>query len=369
MYRRIQTYSKFQKHLFSIALSIICMMAPSGISFICSDIFQNFPTICAMIFFFFMVLASCNPVCWIYGILCAIFTAMWLNLKCTCPHWKPLPIGCLAETLCTCIITASISLLSFHLTIRTINQEDSNKQQLEEALNEKMCANLLRAIPHDLRTHLGGIIGNCSTYLDHQDSLTNSEKTDIVRSIYEASVWLARMAENLLTITHISESRLSISTRDEPVEEIISEALQKVRKHHPGCVIRVSVPKDFLFIPMDALLIEQVIINLLENALVHSESIAPAELIASEHPGFVSFTVRDYGRGIPKDMLEHLFEGTDRQPCATRGAGLGLVICRTIITAHHGTITGRNHAGGAEFTFTLPKEMEEKECCQKSISC
>lgn len=358
MYRKIRTLPKFQQHLFNVSLSAFCMIAPSGISLRCSDMFRHFPTICTLTFFLFVILASCNATCWLYGFLCAIFAAVWINIKCACPHWKPLPIGCLAETLCTCAITVSASFLTFHLTLRT-DQAEAAKQQLAEMQREKMCASLLRAIPHDLRTHLCGISSRSLTYLENGDSLTDSEKTEIVRDIYEASTWLISITENLLAVTQIRENGLSISTRDELVEEVISEALQKIRKRHPHCAIQVSVPEEITLIPMDALLIEQVIINLLENALIHSGSSKPVELTAVNLPDCVSFIIRDHGKGIPKDMLEHLFEGTGHCACATRGAGVGLSICKAIITAHHGTIAGRSHADGAEFTFELPKRKEE----------
>ena len=112
-------------------------------------------------------------------------------------------------------------------------------------------------------------------------------------------------------------------------------------------------------IPMDAVLIEQVTINLLENAIVHSESILPIDFIVEDHPEHVSFIVRDYGKGLSEEKLQNLFEtGTynnSRSSDSRKGMGIGLSICKTIITAHHGTLSGRNHADGAEFCFTLPK--------------
>ena len=112
-------------------------------------------------------------------------------------------------------------------------------------------------------------------------------------------------------------------------------------------------------IPMDAVLIEQVTINLLENAIVHSGSILPIDFIVEDHPEHVSFIVRDYGKGLSEEKLQNLFEtGTynnSRSSDSRKGMGIGLSICKTIITAHHGTLSGRNHADGAEFCFTLPK--------------
>ena len=234
-----------------------------------------------------------------------------------------------------------------------------HEKKLAEAEVEKMRANLLRAVSHDLRTPLTGIIGNCYAYLENGSFLQQSEKDELVKNISEDSTWLLHMVENLLTVTRIRGSNLSISTTEESVEEIIGEALQKLQSRHPGFEIHVSVPEEFLWIPMDAILIEQVMINLLENAYFHSGTHLPVDLIVTNSPDHVSFTVRDYGTGIPDAQLEHLFDGagyTNNVPDAQKGMGIGLTICKTIIAAHNGTLIGRNHDKGAEFIFTLPKK-------------
>ena len=224
---------------------------------------------------------------------------------------------------------------------------------------EKMRANLLRAISHDLRTPLTGIIGNSSLFLESQADLSSTEQRKIMTNIYEDSNWLLNMVENLLSVTRIQGDSLSINTTKEPVEEVVGEALEKLKKRYPDAAIRVKIPEEFLMIPMDAVLIEQVTINLLENAIVHSESILPIDFIVEDHPEHVSFIVRDYGKGLSEEKLQNLFEtGTynnSPSPDSRKGMGIGLSICKTIITAHHGTLSGRNHADGAEFCFTLPK--------------
>lgn len=362
MLTKVQTSSRIQRHLSSILLSVSCMATAVGISSAGSRVFRYFSSSCLLIFVLFIILASCHTADRLYGILCSVFTILWLNLEYTDlrPDFSFVSADHLADVLCAAIIAVFISLFTFSLSKRAA-LASAAEAQLAEAKQESMRANLLRAICHDLRTPLTGIIGSSLTYLDHHDTMSEEEKEALVRNIYEASTWLIHMAENLLTITRIKEGDLSINTREESVEEVVAEALQKTENRHNDCFIRVSVPKEFITIPMDATLIEQVIINLLENALLHSGAKKPIELIVADHQSFVSFTVRDYGNGIPEHMLEHLFEMTGQNESTEnrgRGMGIGLVICKTIITAHHGTIAGCNHADGAEFVFTLPKNKE-----------
>jgi len=172
------------------------------------------------------------------------------------------------------------------------------EKRLAEAEMEKMRANLLRAISHDLRTPLTGIIGNSSLFLESQNDLSSTEQRTIMTNIYEDSNWLLNMVENLLSVTRIQGDSLSINTTEEPVEEVVGEALEKLKKRYPDAAIRVKIPEEFLMIPMDAVLIEQVTINLLENAIVHSGSILPIDFIVEDHPEHVSFIVRDYGKGF-----------------------------------------------------------------------
>lgn len=365
MHKKVQSFSELQKHLFSILLCIFYMTAAAGISSACSHIFSRFSLNCTLVFVLFIMLASCRAADWPYGILCSIFAVLWLDTR-----LQYISADCLTDILIALTILSFLSLHTFRLA-RQAALAAASKKQLAEAETEKMRANLLRAISHDLRSPLTGIIGNSLTYLEHQDSLTNDEKETLVRNIYDASSWLVNMVENLLTVTHIRNHNLTISTREESVEEVVAEALQRIEKRHSDCIIHVSVPDDFIMIPMDAFLIEQVTVNLLENALLHSGTDVPIDFIVENYPDYVSFTVRDYGDGIPKHKLEHLFEDTDYTAPpkdAQKGMGIGLVICKTIITAHHGTITGHNHPDGAEFIFTLPKRKEEQHESQNRHS-
>jgi len=308
-----------------------------------------------------IIIISRYTVKYIYGIASSIISVILINFLFVYPYFRikfTLP-----DYPVSLAVMVAVSVLICSMKSSLTGQEDVIKErekQLSEIEMEKMRANLLRAISHDLRTPLTGIIGNSSLILESGDILSEKEKKELITNIYEDSGWLLNMVENLLTITRIRGDNLSITTKEEPVEEVIAEALQKVRKRYPGSEVNVKIPEELIMLPMDAILIEQVVINLAGNAIEHSESSKPIDLIVRDTPHAVIFTVRDYGVGIAPQNLDSLFEGEgysgSHASDAYRGMGIGLSICKTIITAHHGTIIGRNHGDGAEFIFTLPKE-------------
>ena len=206
-----------------------------------------------------------------------------------------------------------------------------NEKRLMEAEKERMRANLLRAISHDLRTPLTSIIGSSTLYLEAGDTMGEGEKRELVTHIQEDSNWLLNMVENLL------------------------------RKRLPDAKVRVRVPEELIMLPMDAILIEQVLINLMENAVVHSGSSEPVECTVEEDNREVYFYVRDHGRGIEPERISTIFDGTSgpsEDMGGHKGMGIGLSICKTIIAAHGGEIGVKNADPGAVFWFSLPKGAE-----------
>jgi len=230
---------------------------------------------------------------------------------------------------------------------------------------EKKCSNLFRAISHDMRTSLTSIAANSMTLEGNWAILSDSEKLANVSEICKDANWLSKMMENLLSITYIRENDLIIQLNDELVEEVVSEALCKLEEYYPGRDIQAKIPNNYIFLPMDAQLIEQVIINLLENALSGSGSTMPVEILVEEGADAVSFIVRGYRFGIPEDLLDLPFDGTvltaARTADAQKGIGLRLAACQAIMDIHRGTLKARNHSQGADFIFTLPKTAEYKE--------
>lgn len=257
--------------------------------------------------------------------------------------------------------TAAAATAAGILTSRFINRkmQEPSPEPVKEADLEKIRENLLRIISHDMRTPLSGITGNSLLYLEGAETLDDAEKLRLVTHIHEDSSWLLHIVENLLAIARIRDGGHGVRTREEVVEEVLGETLQKMETRHPDFKIRVTIPDEIILLPMDALLIEQVLINLLENALLHSGGSEPVDIIVEDGEDFATFIVRDYGQGIPEDMLDRLFDSSslaDETSDSHERTGTGLLICKAVITAHRGTLTARNHSLGAEFVFTLPKK-------------
>jgi two-component system sensor histidine kinase KdpD len=215
-------------------------------------------------------------------------------------------------------------------------------------------------VSHDLRTPLTSILGATSAILASGEALSTVGRTELIRGVYEDSEWLIRMVENLLLITKV-EGAAQIVKRSEAVEEVVAEAVQKFHKHYPDRDIEVSAPEELLMAPMDALLIEQVLFNLLENAVLHGKAKRVVLNVIKEGQEAV-LEVRDDGHGIQKADLPNLFDGYMRRAERassddSRHMGIGLSVCLSIIQAHGGQMEARNvRPNGALFRFTLPLE-------------
>ena len=238
---------------------------------------------------------------------------------------------------------------------------DEQRKIILESEKEKMRSNLLRAISHDIRTPLTGILGASSAILENGDRLDRDTHDKLLSNIKEDSQWLIHMVENLLSVTRINEGTMNVAKSPEAAEEVIAEAVSQIRKRFPESRISVRVPDELLMVPMDGTLIEQVLINLLENAVKHSPPDSMIEVEAKTDDEYAQFEVRDHGKGIAADDFPYLFEsyvpnGT-RSPDSSRGMGIGLSICKSIIKAHGGTLEAVNgKEDGAVFFFRLPLE-------------
>ena len=238
---------------------------------------------------------------------------------------------------------------------------DEQRNIMIETEKEIMRSNLLRAISHDLRTPLTAISGATSAILENKQTMDEITRDKLLLDIKDDSQWLIRMVENLLSITRINETTTNLSKVSQAIEEVVSESISRVKNKYPGYNLAVKVPEELLLVPMDATLIEQVIINLLENAIKHSTTESLIEFTVTKDKENAIFEISDNGTGISPDELSKLFDGYSsgktKSPDSSRGMGVGLSICRSIIQAHGGIIEAENKKeGGAKFRFVLPME-------------
>jgi two-component system sensor histidine kinase KdpD len=241
------------------------------------------------------------------------------------------------------------------------NLSDEQRMILIQSEKEKMRSNLLRAISHDIRTPLTGILGASSAILENGDSIDKQTHDKLITNIKEDSQWLIRMVENLLSVTRIKDGDTSVAKTPEAAEEIIAEAVSHIRSRFPDRKIEVKVPDELLMVPMDGTLIEQVLINLVENAIKHSPADSAVEVEVKLDQQNALFEVRDSGKGIAAEDFPYLFESYvpngSRSADSSRGMGVGLSICASIVKAHGGKLEAANRGeGGAVFLFRLPLE-------------
>lgn len=227
------------------------------------------------------------------------------------------------------------------------------------AKNEQLRANLLRSISHDLRTPLTSISGNASNLISNGNDIDDATKKQIYEDIYDDSLWLINLVENLLAVTRLEEGRMNINLTTELVGDVIAEALKHVHTKSEMQKITVIQPDDLLLAKMDARLIVQVLINLLDNAIKYTPSDSQITITAKRNGETVCVSVADNGKGIANEQKSRVFDmfytGANKIADCRRSIGVGLSLCKSIINAHGGEITiTDNVPHGAIFTFTLP---------------
>ncbi|MBW9158856.1 DUF4118 domain-containing protein [Clostridium tagluense] len=228
-----------------------------------------------------------------------------------------------------------------------------------EAERERVRGNLLRSISHDLRTPLTGILGSVSTITDNYDILDNDTKKELLDIIYEDTSWLIHSVENILSMTRIDEGKLEIKKDTEVVEEIVAESIARVKRFSGSHNIVTDLPENMVILFVDGLLIEQVLINLIDNAIKYTQDDSIIAVKVTVKEDNVVFDISDNGKGIPEEDITSIFDRfytkTKGDCLEKRGIGLGLAICKSIIEAHGGCMEALNNSsGGATFRFSLP---------------
>lgn len=313
-----------------------------------------------MIFVLAVLVISLSTEGYLYGILASFVSVIMVNYAFTYPYNK-LDFSIYGYPL-TFLTMLAVGFVASTLASRVKEQE----RVRIESEKEKVRANLLRAVSHDLRTPLTSISGALETLINDDGTITENERQALMRDALSDSEWLCRMVENLLSVTRIEDGGDShLNKQQELLEEVISEAVGSFKKRGHQIDISVDLPEEPLFVPMDALLIEQVLLNLLNNTAEHGECATDISITASERSGMVVIEVSDNGQGIEKAILDRLNRG---EPIRTglsdrgdkkRGMGIGLTVCRSIMEAHGGQFFAENSAaGGARFVLSLPLEGE-----------
>jgi two-component system, OmpR family, sensor histidine kinase KdpD len=224
--------------------------------------------------------------------------------------------------------------------------EDQKKVQMEMQ-KERLRADMLRSISHDFRTPLAGIMGLASTAIDNYNKINDDVRKNFLQSIYEDADWLNELVENILQTTRFEEGKARLNIQEEAAEEIITDAVAHVKKHARKHSIHVNIPDEIILIYVDGILIRQVIVNLLNNAISYSPIGSEIAVSLYREENQVVFEVKDNGPGILPEELDHVFERYHKRNTNNisnrKGMGLGLSLCKSIIEAHGGRINIHNY--------------------------
>lgn len=229
------------------------------------------------------------------------------------------------------------------------------QEALLKAETETLRNTLLSSVSHDLRTPLASITGAITTLLQKDIALDIDQRQELLQTIYEEAEHLNQIIRNVLDMTRLEAGAIKVKKVWLPIEEIIGAVLSRLDERLMGRQVRTILPEDLPLISFDPLLIEQVLVNLLDNAIKYTPPETPIELSAHVKDKEIIVEIADRGTGIPAGEEEKIFDKFVRGTATGGGIGLGLTICRAIIQAHGGRIKAENRRdGGAVFSFSLP---------------
>ena len=345
-----KAYKYIKDSLVTIGLLIAAFAA--SLLFLQFDVKEHITTV--FVFAVFLISLFTNG--YIYGVLAAVAGTLAVNYAFTFPYFAlnfMIPVNFISA-----IVLIVLSLLTSALTTK-LKHHEAMKAESEK---ESMRANLLRAVSHDLRTPLTTIYGSSTTLLENSGAMTEAQKAQILTGIKEDSEWLIRMVENLLSVTRLDSSQVKIMKTPTILDDLIDSVISKFKKRYPHQTVVLELPDNVVMIPMDAILIEQVIVNILENAVQHASGMTSLTLRVFTLGSSAIFEIADNGCGIDTKRMETLFTGhyaSEREIADSqrKNAGIGLSVCATIIKAHGGSIKADNlKTGGTVFRFTLDTE-------------
>ena len=241
------------------------------------------------------------------------------------------------------------------------NQKNVEEKEAAAVLakNEQLRANLLRSISHDLRTPLTSISGNASNLLSNGPLFDAKTKEQMYADIYDDAMWLINLVENLLSVSRLEQGRMNLYLTTELIDEVVAEALRHINRKRAEYHFHVQSSDDYLLAQMDAKLIVQVLINILDNAMKYTPPGSDIEIGWKQEGKFIYISVADNGPGIPDQAKPHIFDmfysASNQIADSRRSMGLGLALCKSIVNAHGGEIVVSDHKPhGSIFTFSVP---------------
>ena len=347
---------KYKQIIKDLIFSVFILLITYFLSYYMQFVFET-DTLVPTMFVLGVFFISRQTEGYVWGVGASLASVIFVNFTFTAPYFAIDLIT--PDNLFAALVMLLIAIMTSALTTQ-IKQQEKIKAESER---ERMRGNLLRAVSHDLRTPLTSIYGATSVIIENYDSISKEKQMHLLEEINEDSQWLIRMVENLLSVTRIDNSVTKVAKDPVVLDELIDSVIVKFNKHYPKQKVNVTIPDEFISIPMDAILIQQVIMNIMENAVVHAVGLTKIELIVRIQNNRVIFEILDDGLGIPEDKLDILFTGYFERDASipTDGSrnnmGIGLSVCSTIIKAHGGRIYAKNRPeGGALFGFTLELE-------------
>lgn len=347
--------SILKNSIYTAAILILAFLASLGIKFL----FET-PSLIPAVFVLAVFLISLLTDGYIYGLISALASVLAFNFAFAFPIYEF--NFAIEENAVSALIMIAVTLLTCTLTAKIKRQEELRN----ESEMEKLRANLLRAISHDLRTPLTAIYGSASTIADNYYNLKDDDKITMLNGIKEDSQWLIRMVENLLSVTRFDSGNVKLIKSSVVLEELIDSALSKFQKRYPKVNITIEIPDDFITVLCDPILIEQVLLNLFENSVRHAKNFTYINLKVFTIGNTAVFEVHDDGIGIDSKILKNIFTSFSQSDSyadgKTHSMGIGLSVCAAIIKAHGGSISAENAKdGGATFRFTLYSEEENEQ--------
>ena len=332
----------------------------------------------ALVFVLAVVMISLLTEGYVYGIASSIIGGFCINYFFMVPYvafslsYAGYPVAMISMIAISCVVCALTTRVK-NQRAAAIRREKRTKSlyELNERLNAEKTAiqlesaretirgNILRAVSHDLRTPLTSISGAASVLLSSPE--VSPQNVAMLRDIKNDADSLIIMVENLLSITRIQDGNIPLKKHEEMLEEVAGDAILTTRRRFPECHVELDMSEDILFFPMEPMLVKQVMVNLLENAIRHSGDTQHITLRLFRQDDWAVVEVRDRGKGLSPDICQAVQAGKQLEKKLSgdksRGMGIGLSVCQSIIKAHGGFfVAGNNPEGGAVFRFGLPME-------------